>query len=419
MSVSLHWPGKENWTKNPVKSGFNGSFLSGDVLIPNPTVLEWLNSQHCIFLGDNLPVLNALRTFPSIRFDLIYIDPPYNTQSNQSYSDSLPSALWLDFMYARIQASHALLEESGFLFVSIDDHQVSELTVLLKEVFGAENHVGTFKWKRKRKPSFLSKKFATMFEYIVVFSKNVKKRSVLLGSSTSHGCRPVLNASNKPSQRCLHPGMKARCPDGVYPPGIYGARTLQLELLDPLEIVGSTVKSITRVVGKFRVSQEILDQSGFVTRSISLRRTVQASEHTSRKVCDFNENWPTNEVAQNETKKLFGEIAFHFAKPVGLLKSLLQMVKVPSHRPMRCLDFFAGTGTFGQAVLELNSQDSAKRLCVMIQSKEPILKPKDSLSEYHFIHELLLKRMRTVENNLWSQEKVMVLELVGEEDLPH
>ena len=332
-----------------------------------------------IYAADNL---EALKLFKSAgrKYDVIYIDPPYNTGGSFTYEDRISSSAeessisWLNSIYPRMLLAREILDESGVLFVSIDDNEFCNLLAILREIFGRENHLGTIKWRRKRKPSFLDKHLSSTLEYILVFSKNHAKCPRLLGQQTEEDTRPVLNASNKIVERVVPEFMPAFCADGTYSSGEYKNRSLSFVLLDPLVVQNGQVMKSCRVLGPFRIQQEQWAATGFITRKFGLRRRVLDSEKKRRHAVDDGTNWPTNEDAQSELKSVFGpERVFDFPKPVGLLIELLSMIApTDPSRKQRCLDFYAGSGSFLVAALEQSKRDGVARQVDLVQNREQI-----------------------------------------------
>ncbi len=342
---------------------------------------ELLNKQtfttsHSLIRADNLAALKAIENM-GCEFDFIYIDPPYNSASKFTFNDNHQSqSKWLCMMLPRLMLAHKVLSEEGVFFISIDDREVASLTLLLREIFGRENHIGTIKWRKKRKPSFLDKHFSTVIEYVLVFSKNKTKLNKLKGPLSEEKTRPVLNASNSISERTLLQGTKALCKDGVYRSGIYKNRTLDFELLQDVLIKnGVTVHSV-QLKGRFRVNQNILNKTVFITKQFGLRRLVLPEEQTFKHVTDdATIGFETNENGETQLKDLFaGEKVFEFPKPVGFIKNLIKMYS-SSKENILCLDFFAGSATLAHAIYELNLENSGATpqysFCC-IQSEETI-----------------------------------------------
>jgi adenine-specific DNA-methyltransferase len=361
--------------------------------------------NHCMLVCDNLIGMNFLKKSLE-KFDFIYTDPPYNSGKELTYSDKFASTEeWLSFIYPRFLKAHELLKESGFLFVSIDDREMPTLSLLLREIFGAENHVGTIKWRKKRKPSFLDNHLSSTMEYILVFCKNRNVAPKLLGKKTSESTRPVLNASNKISERILYRGTEAKCADTRILPGYYENRSLGFELLDEAIIHKSCLVNDVRVKGQFRVSQEILNSGVFITKQFGLRRHVRQEEQGHQLATDDATTWHTNEDALIEQQKDFGKKLFDFAKPSHLIVNLLRMIPVSEGETFHCLDFFAGTGTLAKAIYLLEQEESEgetephkqqefpeiRRRCVLIQNEERL---KKGTAEFTHIHDLCQNRLK-------------------------
>jgi 16S rRNA G966 N2-methylase RsmD len=385
--LELVWPGKVDAAGRALAAGIVAKPQEWQPqcgLLNTPCSLSAQSFSHRVFAGENLDVLQWLRKGHE-KYDVIYIDPPYNTGSQLTYSDKKSardiqsgggSVGWLSEIYPRLLLAKELLHEHGVMFVSIDDNESCHLLTLMREIFGHENHLGTIKWRRKRKPSFLDKHMSALFEYVLVFTRNSRVCPKLLGDLTEESTRPVLNASNKIVERVFPPQFPAQCTDGVYPPGAYTNRSLTFELLDPLVVVDGQVQSTARVRGPFRIQQQIWETTGYITRNFGLRRRVLPHEQKRRHAEDDGSSWPTNEDGQDELRAVFGEErVFDFPKPVGLLSRLLSMLPhVDTTRPQRCLDFYAGSGSFLIAALEQSRNDQIQRQVDLVQSREKVRK---------------------------------------------
>jgi adenine-specific DNA-methyltransferase len=340
-----------------------------------PLSLSDLLNFNVFIRSDNLTALKMLTSI-NHSFDFIYIDPPYNSSSKFTFNDNHQSQNnWLCMMAPRLILAQQILSEDGVFFVSIDDREMPTLSLLLWEIFGKENHIGTIKWRKKRKPSFLDKHFSSVIEYVLVFAKNHKKLLRLRGEQTQDTTRPVLNASNSIVKRILPKGTKAYCQDGVYAAGSYQNRTLGFELLCDMHVCNGELANDVNVLGRFRVSQEILNNTVFITKKFGLRRIVLPSEQTFKHaIDDATVNFETNEDAETQLKNVFaGEKVFEFPKPVGFIKKLIKMYSSEKEK-ITCLDFFAGSATLAHAVIELNSeQNTNKYSFCCVQNEEQIL----------------------------------------------
>ncbi len=361
---------------------------------------------HRLICSENFAALTQLVETEAETFDFIYIDPPYNTGREFTFSDRTAGAqrsssrVWLDMMTPRVQLAHRLLSHRGVMCVSIDDRELPHLTLLLREVFGEENQIAVIKWKKKRKPSFLRSHMTSVFEYILVFAKCRQEMPRLLGERSTELSRPVLNQGNPLAERIIPRGTPARCDDGVIPKGQRRLRTLTFELKSDLVIRKGHVLQDCGVVGPFRVSQEILNDSLFITAKGGLRRSISEDEQVNRLMTDDGSAWSTNEDADREIMELFGQRVFQYAKPTGMLRRLIRMYPAPGRsqltQPLRFLDFFAGSGSFGDAILQQNAADGVPRVFTLIQSAEPCQKH----SEFENIFELMRERIRRVASRL-------------------
>lgn len=375
-------------------------------------------TSHRMIQSDNLPVLLAMSQAEHEAFDLIYIDPPYNTgnrKSSLSFHDCFGSSdEWLSFMYPRLKLSHSLLGPEGLFFMSIDDRELSHVTVLLREIFGQDNHLATLKWKKKRKPSFLHSHISSVIEYILVFARNAQTLGKLRGGSCSEATRPVLNAGNTWVERIIRAGTPAFCKNRSMSPGLHTTRTLSFQLLDELTIAEGHVQQNCRVQGPFRVGQELLDQTLFITRTGGLRRKVLPTENSLRHATDDATHWPTNEDAQLELRKLMGASAFTYPKPTAMLRKLIQM-HPHRDRPLNCLDFFAGSGSFAEAVMRQGIEDSQMHRVTLVQSAEPMPQSPQAqnLGPAKTIFEVMLQRVTCVTDALSeSTERILPVEAV-------
>lgn len=265
--VTLSFPGKEQ-SFHLAHSQTTSRFI--ELSTKETLTLHTLMAQNTFLRADNLVVLKTIESIGG-SVDIIYIDPPYNTETKFTYNDVHESqSHWLSMMTSRLILAKNILAEDGLFFISIDDREMATLTLLLQEIFGKENHIGTIKWRKKRKPSFLDKHFSSVIEYVLIFTKNINKCAKLKGQLTEEKTRPVLNASNSIVTRVLQKGTRAYCKDGTYKIGQYKNRTLSFELLDNLVIQGGELQQDIRVRGKFRVNQEILNKTVFCNQEFWL-----------------------------------------------------------------------------------------------------------------------------------------------------
>ena len=166
--------------------------------------LDFDGTGNAIIEGDNLEVLKILQRSYHNKIKMIYIDPPYNTGNDFVYPDNFRDGLkqyqlfsgqiaedgskltsngdhngrmhskWLSMMYPRLQLAKSLLKDDGVIFVSIDDHELSSLRLVMDEIFGEENFLATVVWQKKYAPSNDTVDFSSVHEYLVSYAKSRK-----------------------------------------------------------------------------------------------------------------------------------------------------------------------------------------------------------------------------------------------------
>lgn len=404
--------------------------------------MDWDTTQNVFIEGENLEALKLMLRPYYGRVKMIYIDPPYNTGNDFVYRDDYRDPLgaylqmtgqrdeagnlltsnpetsgryhsaWLTMMYPRLFLARQLLCEDGVIFVSIDDHEVHNLRMIMNEVFGEENFVGVMKRRAARKTAFLRNTMSDLCDYVLVYSRTPITYPLSV-STVSDATRPVLQENNPECVRVLPAGRPACCGDGTYPAGVYGVRTQRFELLDDLEITDGALANDVRVKGRFRVNQQLLGATVYITRNFGLRRKLLPEEYDIPKtVSDLIDDPEVyNEKGSEELRELFGACIFDNPKPVGLLKYLLRAMSV-ADQDFLILDFFAGSCTTAQAVLELDREDGGNRRFIMVQLPEPT--PEGSAAReagFETIAEIGKERIRRVIARLKEQNQ-------GQLDLP-
>ena len=333
--------------------------------------------------GDNLHSLYLLEKTHKEKIDVIYIDPPYNTGNNDftygdetlSKEDEYKHSKWLSFMERRLVIAKNLLSNKGFLFISIDDNEFANLKLLCDSIFGEENFISTLHWKKKKQPSYLHGQVAGVMEYILVFGKNRTNLEKLSLNSTTDSNTRVDNATNQISQRTIKKGIRVKLPSNitVIKAGIYKNKTMSTEYLNNVYIKNGITQNDFEARARFRDSQERIDkfcESGvlFITKNYGFRRDKLEEEIAKKKaITDLLLDWGDNQDSDIEIKDIFNEKIFSYPKPVNLIKNI---IKSTGYKNCKILDFFAGSGTTGQAVLELNKEDNGNRQFILCTNNE-------------------------------------------------
>jgi adenine specific DNA methylase Mod len=370
-------------------------------------------TENLVLKGDNLDTLKILKNHYSGQIKCIYIDPPYNTTSDEfvypdrfdkeeaevlglanlsesdfarmdfSFKTKQSHNGWLAFMYPRLLLARDLLSNDGAIFISIDDNEQSNLKLLCDDVFGEENFVELFSWTKTATPPALSHKSRKTNEYILCYEKN-KNSYKYFGEELDGGDQPLLNDGNKVGQLVIpKDNVKFNLEDGVYQAGTYH----RIKLLETIEIKDKVSNKDLSIEGRFKWQQSFLDAevkkgTTFIVKSKKFSVRFQRFEDESYKtptnhirdkiitplLDKENGNVDTNETASSQLEELFGSKVFDFSKPVSLIKYLINFLVNDDDI---ILDFFAGSGTTGHAVMELN-KDGGNRRYIICQIDEPI-----------------------------------------------
>lgn len=333
--------------------------------------------------GDNLHSLYLLEKTHKGKIDVIYIDPPYNTGNQDfvysdeyiNYEDGYKHSKWLSFMSNRIKRSYELLSNKGILFISIDDNEYSQLKMMCDEIFGEPNYITTLHWKKKKQPSYLHGQVAGVMEYILIYAKNRNNIDKLSLSSPTDSNTRIDNATNQIAERYIKAGIRVKLDSKitVIKAGIYKNKTMETEFLNDVYIENGRTKNDFKAKARFRDSQERINRFCdedvlFITKNYGFRRDKLQEELNKKKaITDLLLDWGDNQDSDQELKLIFNSKVFSYPKPVLLIKNL---IKSTDYNNSVILDFFAGSGTTGQAVLELNNEDNGNRQFILCTNNE-------------------------------------------------
>lgn len=370
-------------------------------------------TQNLVLKGDNLDSLKILKNYYTGKIKCIYIDPPYNTDKDEfvypdrfnkeevevlglvnlseddfarmdfSFKTKKSHNGWLAFMYPRLLLARDLLSPDGVIFISIDDNEQANLRLLCDDVFHEDNFIELFSWTKTATPPALSNKSRKTNEYILCYEKK-RNNYKYFGEELDGGDQPLLNSGNNvgsleiPKDKVI-----LNLDDGVYEAGIYH----RIKLLDSIKVSNKRADKDLLIEGRFKWQQSFLDEevrkgTTFIIKSQKFSIRFQRFEDESYKtptnhIRDSiispllnreNGDIDTNENASNHLGELFGSKVFDFPKPVSLIKYLLNFLVKDGDI---VLDFFAGSGTTGHAVMELN-KDGGNRKFILCQLDEPI-----------------------------------------------
>jgi len=341
---------------------------------------------HLIIEGDNYHALSVLHYTHAGKVDVIYIDPPYNTGNkdfiyNDRYvdkEDGYRHSKWLSFMEKRLVLAKNLLTDSGVIFISIDDNEQAHLRLLCDEVFGEENFVAIMPRSVGTVPR-TTEGIQTRHDYVLVYA-NSSSFSIDIEIMEEH-----FNLDDNDGRGIyglLHP-----LDTGTL--GYVASLDYEIEFNGKRFIPGGHTKDKNKSkIWRYRWSPDLV-QWGIAKnllvekgnrlytknyRNLKIEKTSTGYALVEKKVGKpftsdtlMSENYG-NRVATRELKELFPNGGFQYPKPVALIIKLIQMTK-NNHNAM-ILDFFAGSGTTGHAVLELNASDGGNRQFILCTNNE-------------------------------------------------
>ena len=388
---------------------------------------ENVNSENLLIKGDNLEVLKHLANAYHEKIKMIYIDPPYNTGSDGFvYEDdrkftvrelrnligvdeerakrildftktkSNSHSAWLTFMYPRLYIAKQLLKDDGVIFISIDDNEVAQLRLLMDEVFGEENFVAELVWQKGSGTQNDNSYIAISHEYLIVYSKKKEDCQFYKQPPTPEMLKTYNLEDEFVSERGKYylrnlndysigdrPGLHydVICPDGTVLIGKEHRwrcddNRFKWRISQNRIVFNKTKEGKWEILYKqylYETKEEVIkDDKGNV---LSLGKIP---ESLILKVA-------TTGDGSKDIKNLFNENYFPYPKPVKILKYLLQ---ISTKNNDLILDFFAGSGTTGDAVMQLNAEDGGNRKFILVQIPEEI-DPKKSKVAYDFVKDEL------------------------------
>lgn len=322
------------------------------------------NFNH-IFEGDNYNSLTMLRYTHKEKINLIYIDPPYNTcKTNFSYRDNFTGNDWQKFIHSRLLLSYDLLSDDGIIFVSIDDNEVFSMGLMLDNLFGKKNRVGIFIKKingGKNDSAFIKRSH----EYLLVYIKTIKALKHLQKSKRKSSLTDQqLNKWGDNDRRSDRPNL-------FYP--IYVSN--DLNKISTKEFSGSKKIYPIRSDGSdgcWRWCQEKVEAEKNKL-IIKKRSNGQLGVYVKSIAGITDAPWSSlidcySDGGGEDIKKYFGDSkVFSYAKNLEYIKWIISLYQ---KKNMIVLDFFAGSGTTGDAVLRLNANDDINRSFILCSNRE-------------------------------------------------
>ena len=348
-----------------------------------------VESWNTFIEGDNLDVLTDLAAAGE-SFDLIYIDPPYNTGNDFAYRDNFRNgdrttrhAAWLAMMRPRIELARCVLKPSGAIFVSIDDNEVAHLRLLLDELFGEDNFQAQLVVNLNAKGRQLGKGFASVHEYLLVYTRDFAITD--LDATSTDGVNeadfpqadpdgrrfrhlPLRNTNKKfnpTTARTLHFTVWGNPATGEVRTGPFeGGQEIGPVFGDGKPAVWRWSRPLIEARPDDLVCRVVKAKAGDRV-DVFQKDWLHADRRKKLRTIWLAEEVGSTDTAVAELKEILGHV-FESPKPTGLIRRILTTMPADA----RVLDFFAGSGTTGHAVALQNLADGGTRRCTSVNSAE-------------------------------------------------
>ena len=397
--------------------------------------VDFDKSENIFITGDNLEVLKILQESYLGKIDMIYIDPPYNTGKDFVYSDKFQKtdeelkedmelldeegrqvvgltknektsaryhSDWLNMMYPRLRLARNLLKDSGVIFISIDDNEQANLKAICDEIFGEGNFLANIIWEKVHTRKNSAKYFSTSHEHIIAIAKHKENWDRVL--LPREGESAYKNPDNHPkgpwkldpitAHNQYNADYKITKPNGVVlsrPKDRYWAFSEQTikEKIANNEIYwgdGDSYPMIKRFLSD--------TQDGLVPTTIFSRKFAGDTSSSKKQLDELLDN----------------KGIFDYSKPTLLIKRLLQ---ISTRENSLILDFFGGSGTTADAVMQLNAEDGGNRKFILCTLDEEVA-DKSAAKEagYETIDQISRERIRRAAAKIQEEHP----ELVGKQD---
>ena len=390
--------------------------------------VDWDTTRNLMIEGDNLEVLKLLQKSHAGKVKLIYIDPPYNTGNEFIYPDDFTDTIqnylaltgqtgvanqklssnteasgrfhttWLNMMYPRLKLARNLLAEEGCIFISIDDHENSRLRTICDDVFGEENFIATVIWQKVFSPKNTAATFSEDHDYLIVYARHKELWKPGLLPRSKENIARYQNPDSDPRGDWMSGAIQARnyyskgqyqvtSPSGKVfsnPKGTYWRVSVEkFRELDTDNRIwwgqnGDGVPRIKRFLSE--VKQGVVPQTLWKYEEVG--HTQEAKEELLRFV--------TFERTEN---------VLNSVKPSRLIQKILKIATSVDEDDL-VLDFFAGSGTTGHAVLSQNQEDNGNRRFILIQLPEALTVPESNAKT---ILDLAKSRLQAVAAHLGNK----------------
>lgn len=324
------------------------------------------NDYNFLIEGDNLHSLKLLEKTHKGKIDIIYIDPPYNTNGkdfiyNDSYvdkEDNFKHSKWLSFMKNRLIIARELLSEKGLIFISIDDYEDAQLKLLCDEIFGY-NFINKFIWKRNSSSKTEKGKFTVNTEYLYLYSKT---KNYILNNTY----KPLAESSAKMFNKDDGDGRGKYSTVSLQKPKDPGPETTYDYIDNTGKVWKCPPKGWRMTYAKLK-NLENDNRLYFEGKRIREKKYWNERENEGKRIDTLWNDISENTAGSKELERIFNQKGiFDNPKPIALIKRCLEI----GNKNAIILDFFTGSGTTGQTVIHLNKEDGGNRKYILCTNNE-------------------------------------------------
>lgn len=405
--------------------------------------VDFDTTQNLYIEGDNLDVLKVLRETYLGKVKMIYIDPPYNTGNDFVYNDDFAQGKgdfeaqsglfdeegnqtidpmqrnteangrfhtdWLNMIYPRLKVARDLLSDDGAIFISIDENEIQNLRKITDEIFGESNFISQLGWQKVYSPKNQARYFSNDYEFVLCYCKDISIFSINMLPRTEAMNARYKNPDNDPRG----PWKPGDCVgNGVRKNGYY-------DVVSP-----ATGKIFNVPQGKHWVyapdnmANMIADNRIWFGKDGNAFPSVKQflSEVSGRRPSSLlmYEDFGHTDMAKKDVIKLFQEfekVPFDTPKPVKLIKMLSV---IGSNDNDIILDFFAGSATTAQSIIELNAENNGHRKFILVQLPELLQDHPEAVEKgFHTVSDVSMERIRRAGKRIRTELEESIEEKVA------
>lgn len=337
-------------------------------------------TDNLIIKGNNLLVLHTLKNEFANKVKLIYIDPPYNTGGDANmftYNNTFNHATWLTFMKNRLDVARNLLRQDGFIAIAIDHYELGYLLTLADEIYGRENRLGIVTVVNNPMGRNQAKYFSTVNDFMIVYAKNkefAKFNNVVLNDEFLKTFDKADDKGRYKLKSFIRIGggdanLRKNKPTFWYP--FYVSPDLKEVTLtqkkDYFEVfpITSTGKERTWKLSKKSAKNKLTDLIAFKKdNAIVVFEKYRLDKGQKVPTVWSDKKYNANHHGIRLLEKIIGRKGFSFPKSIFTVLDTIKLMAGPNDL---ILDFHAGSGTTGHAVLQLNKEDNGRRQFILVE----------------------------------------------------